>query len=367
MMKAILVTCALTLPALASAEEVGHWYLNPNFGGIEVDNRRPVEDKDWLYGLGFGRHLSRYFSLETNLNGAQIGGGDDRGDLSLWGGSLDLLGVMNRDGWFSPYVSVGAGVVRQDRPDRDNVKDFMSQAGVGAFIKLWESSDGSASFALRPDLKARWDEAGAQGTLRDYIGTLGFQFSFGAPKAAPVVASTPLPPPPVAAPPPPPPPPPADTDHDGVTDDKDQCPGTPAGVAVDEVGCPRKGSITLEGVTFDVNSAHLTPGSSSVLDPVATDLQKYPRLKIELQGHTDSTGSDAYNLKLSQQRAEAVREYLVEHGVPPAQLVARGYGETMPIASNDNADGRTRNRRVVMFVVTNPGDVNVQGEGKLNQ
>jgi len=138
-------------------------------------------------------------------------------------------------------------------------------------------------------------------------------------------------------------------------------------VAVDEVGCPRKGSITLEGVTFDVNSAHLTPGSSSVLDPVATDLQKYPRLKIELQGHTDSTGSDAYNLKLSQQRAEAVREYLVEHGVPPAQLVARGYGETMPIASNDNADGRTRNRRVVMFVVTNPGDVNVQGEGKLNQ
>ena len=62
-----------------------------------------------------------------------------------------------------------------------------------------------------------------------------------------------------------------------------------------------------------------------------------------------------------------MREYLVEHGVPAAQLVARGYGETMPIASNDTADGRTRNRRVVMFVITNPGDVNVQGEGKLNQ
>ena len=363
-MKAIVVACALTVPALASADDVGHWYLNPQVGGISVDNDRPVEDKDWLYGLGIGKHVNRGLSVEMNFNGAQIGGGPSRSDLSLWGGSLDLLGVMNRDGRVSPYVSVGVGGVRNDRSAGDNATDFMSQAGVGLFLKLWESADGSRSFSLRPDLKARWDEAGAEGHLRDYIGTLGFQLAFGAPRSVPTLASTPPPAPPPAEPAPPPPPV-GDSDHDGVPDNQDQCPGTPAGVAVDALGCPRKGSITLEGVTFEVNSARLTGESNAVLTAVAADLQKYPRLRIELQGHTDSSGSDAYNLNLSQERAAAVRAHLIESGVPAEQLVARGYGETMPIDSNTTADGRAHNRRVVMSVVQNPGDVEVKGEGKV--
>ncbi len=175
-------------------------------------------------------------------------------------------------------------------------------------------------------------------------------------KAAP--PPPPAPPPVAAAPPPPPPPPapPADSDGDGVTDNQDQCPGTPAGVAVDALGCPRKGSITLEGVTFEVNSATLTAGSGTVLNGVATDLKKYPRLRIELQGHTDSSGSDAYNLKLSQQRADSVREHLVEQGVATQQLISKGYGESKPIDSNTTAEGRAHNRRVVMTVLDNPGD-----------
>ncbi len=172
--------------------------MNPQFGGISVDNRRPVEDKDWLYGLGFGKHVSRFLSVETNFNGAQIGGGPARSDLSLWGGSLDLLGVMNRDGVVSPYVSVGVGGVQNDVSPGRNSTDFMSQAGVGMFVKLWESTDGSRSFSLRPDIKARWDDAGAAGKLRDYIGTIGFQYSFGAAKASP--PPPPAPPPVAAAP-----------------------------------------------------------------------------------------------------------------------------------------------------------------------
>jgi OmpA-OmpF porin, OOP family len=135
-------------------------------------------------------------------------------------------------------------------------------------------------------------------------------------------------------------------------------------VAVDSLGCPRKGSIVLEGVTFDVNSAHLSGNSPALLNGVAEDLKKYPRLRIELQGHTDSSGSDAYNLKLSQQRADSVREHLVEQGVPAARLVAKGYGESMPIESNETVAGRAKNRRVVMYVIENPGDVEVKGEGK---
>ena len=156
-----------------------------------------------------------------------------------------------------------------------------------------------------------------------------------------------------------------DTDRDGVTDDKDQCPGTPSGVSVDEVGCPQKGSITLEGVTFEVNSAQLTAASRPILDGVADGLRKHPRLRVELQGHTDSSGADAYNLQLSQRRANSVREYLLSQGVPAAQLTARGYGETQPITDNTSNEGRSKNRRVVMHVIDNPGDVNVQGEGQV--
>ena len=92
-------------------------------------------------------------------------------------------------------------------------------------------------------------------------------------------------------------------------------------------------------------------------------IRKYPRLRIELQGHTDNVGSDAYNQALSQRRAESVRAYLVEHGVPAAQFTARGYGESQPIDDNRKDAGRARNRRVVMNVIANPGDVEIEGEG----
>jgi OOP family OmpA-OmpF porin len=360
--------CALAAPALATADDVGDWYFTPQVGGILVDEDRPVQDGDWLYGLAVGKHLSQGLSMELNLNGAQVGGGPARGDLSLWGGSLDLLGVMNRAGRVSPYVSAGLGGAQNDREGSSDATDFMAQAGVGLFVKLWESADGARTFSLRPDIKARWNDAGAEGHPLDYIGTLGFQFSFGAPTAQPVATPPPAPAPaPVAATPPPPPPPPGDSDRDGVTDDIDKCPGTAAGVAVDAEGCPLKGSITLEGVTFELNSAQLTADSRTVLNGVAQDLRKYPRLRIELQGHTDSSGADAYNLSLSQRRADSVRQHLVEQGVPPTQLVARGYGETQPIDSNTSNEGRARNRRVVMSVLDNPGEVKVEGEGAIER
>ena len=78
--------------------------------------------------------------------------------------------------------------------------------------------------------------------------------------------------------------------------------------------------------------------------------------KVEVQGHTDSQGRDAFNLKLSQKRAESVRAYLIERGVPALSLEAKGYGETMPIASNRTRSGRAKNRRVE-FVIVDPPDM----------
>src|SRR5690606_35671419 len=115
-------------------------------------------------------------------------------------------------------------------------------------------------------------------------------------------------------------------------------------------------------VGFGFDSDQLTPQSSRVLDNLAADLKKFPRLSIELQGHTDSVGADAYNQKLSQQRADAVREYLLTQGVNASQISARGYGESRPVANNATAEGRALNRRVVMQVLSNPGDVDVKGE-----
>jgi len=137
------------------------------------------------------------------------------------------------------------------------------------------------------------------------------------------------------------------------------------GGQVDAVGCPLKGSITLEGVTFQTNSAELTVDSQGPLDTIAAGLKKHPRLKVEIQGHTDSTGTPPYNLKLSQRRADAVRSYLLRSGVEPEQLVTKGYGQSQPIASNATAEGRRKNRRVVMFVISNPGDVKIEGEGQV--
>jgi OmpA-OmpF porin, OOP family len=356
-MRTVGLLCALAVPFAASAaDNVGHYYLTPQVGGISVDNDRPLHDKDWLYGLGIGKHVSNALSFELNLNRAQIDGVAG-GNTTLSGISLDLLGVMNRDGVVSPYISVGAGAVQSDRGPGLNANDAMAQAGVGLLLNLWESANGANSFALRPDLKARWSEAGAEGTLRDYIGTIGFQYSFG---AARVSAPTPEPTPPPTPTPPPPPPEPRDSDKDGVIDQLDRCPDTPAGVAVDAYGCTRQGSITLEGVGFEVNSTELTVSSRDVLDSLAADLKKYPRLKIELQGHTDSSGADQYNLALSQRRADAVRAYLLAQGVASTQLTSKGYGESQPIEDNTTAAGRTANRRVVMSVVDNPGDVKVE-------
>ena len=106
-----------------------------------------------------------------------------------------------------------------------------------------------------------------------------------------------------------------------------------------------------DGVTFDVGSYSLRPEFRSTLDKVAESLVQYPNSLIDVYGHTDSTGSDAFNQTLSENRARTVLNYLVSRGVPAARIRSQGFGETMPIASNDTADGRQKNRRVEIKIV----------------
>ncbi|MCX7677350.1 MAG: OmpA family protein [Alteraurantiacibacter sp.] len=121
-----------------------------------------------------------------------------------------------------------------------------------------------------------------------------------------------------------------------------------AGTGVDVTQTPGGDSILVNfpDVTFAVNSTVISPDMRRVLDDVAASLIRYPNSLIDVMGHTDSTGSDAYNLDLSRRRAEAVTNYLVSRGVSRARIESIGYGEQYPIADNTTEEGRSRNRRV---------------------
>ncbi|MDP3906188.1 OmpA family protein [Novosphingobium sp.] len=106
-----------------------------------------------------------------------------------------------------------------------------------------------------------------------------------------------------------------------------------------------------DGVTFDVASYTLKPQFRATLTQVAQSLNEYPNSLIDVYGHTDSTGSDAYNQTLSENRARTVANYLISQGVSASRIRSHGFGETMPVASNATAEGRTLNRRVEIKIV----------------
>jgi OOP family OmpA-OmpF porin len=350
-------------PLVATAgDEAGHFYIGPEVGGIVASGDRGTDEHDWVYGADLGYNLNAHWTFDVNLNTVRLKDEYDPGHLRLMAASLDVLRVFNRSNMFAPYVAVGAGVLHYDTaddlPGHDN---FFPEAGVGAFIKLWENSNASSSFSLKPDIRVRWDDDGSHGFLRDYLYTMSFVFSFGPGVRQPPAPPPPPPPPPPAQPAPAPPPPPV-----VAAPPPPRCPNVPPGVRVDQYGCPVQGAtIVLEGVRFETNSAVLTGDSQPVLNDVAEGLSKHPRIKVELQGYTDSTGSDKYNLNLSDKRANSVREYLISQNVHPEQLISKGYGKADPVASNATPAGRAKNRRVVMKVLENPGDVTVK-EGTSN-
>jgi len=143
---------------------------------------------------------------------------------------------------------------------------------------------------------------------------------------------------------------PLDTDGDGVTDYLDACPGTPTDSAVDAQGCPLPITIDL-GLEFDLDKADIKQKYHQKLEEVALFLIHHPGVTAVVEGHTDSQGSASYNKKLSTERAQSVVTYLNDYfGIDPSIIQAHGYGEERPIASNDTAEGRQKNRRVLVVI-----------------
>ncbi len=361
-MKKYLLKLAVSTALLGGAAgaqagtDVGQWTIGAGGMWTGTDKDRGL-DNGFGIDYSIGTALSEKWDL--GLNG--FSGNHDITDgpyhHQIKGLTLDAARVFNRNARVSPYILFGAGVVDQFRPSRPD-KEVVAKLGVGLLGDLVEFDNGN-KLQLKGDVGGR----GSVGRgIIDVVATLGLQLAFGGEKVEPTPPPPPPPPPrPVAPPapppappapaprpfvPPPPPPPPADTDKDGVIDASDRCPNTPAGDKVDSVGCSL--TIRLE-VLFDTNSATIKPQSYPALDNVVTFMRETsPSASGVIEGHTDSAGADAYNLQLSQRRADAVVKYLLDHGVPASRLSAKGLGETQPVADNATAEGRALNRRVVL-------------------
>jgi OOP family OmpA-OmpF porin len=140
---------------------------------------------------------------------------------------------------------------------------------------------------------------------------------------------------------------PMDSDKDGVPDNLDKCPNTPMGATVDARGCWTYAAVVL----FDINSAEVKSVAYPMLQEAVLIMKKNPDLKVEVDGHTDSTGTAAYNMTLSVKRAEAIKDHFVSRGIDPNRLTTKGFGLTNPAASNSTKEGRAKNRRVELTPV----------------
>jgi len=153
-----------------------------------------------------------------------------------------------------------------------------------------------------------------------------------------------------------------DADGDTVLDKDDLCPGTERNTAVSQNGCGLFDSV-LSNVNFKPGTHWLTPKARRSIDEIVDVLLAFPEARIEVQAHADSKGPEEINQIVSTARAEAVAKYMMKQGVGEKQLIAKGYGESMPIASNDTKEGRLKNRRVQLVTLPSltPAEIESQG------
>lgn len=197
---------------------------------------------------------------------------------------------------------------------------------------------------------------GSNGEVHNVAALAGLTFSFDE-KAAPVVAAVAAPVAAAVVTPEPKPKPkavvipapapkavaPIDSDGDGVIDSLDKCPGTPKGFKVDVDGCPIKATLHLN---FAFDSSKVDAEGTAKVTEFASFLKESPAYKANVIGHTDSTGTDAYNQKLSEKRAGTVKALFIKDGVNANRLTSSGEGEKIPVASNKTKEGRAENRRI---------------------
>jgi OOP family OmpA-OmpF porin len=353
-MKKNLLCCAL-LGAMAMANTAmaqefdDRWYVSGGVGMNFQDSDRDTEDAGYLT-LGLGKFIAPKWSIDFELNYQNPV--LNTGDLlfSQYGATLDARYHMKNEdrGWW-PYVRFGLGAQRAEEefvipsPSSPGQReDTMLTAGVG--LGLQADYD---RYALRGEVGVRhaFDDssvvAPSNSGFTDLLAGITVLVKLGD-LPAPVVPEPEEPQVTCAD---------LDDDGDGVNNCDDRCPDSVAGQAIGPDGCPVPLTIDLKGVNFDFDKDTLRPDAIAILDEAIAILQKYPQLRVEVAGHTDSIGTEQYNQGLSERRARAVYNYLTNAGISADRLVGpNGYGESRPIDTNDTREGRARNRRTELNV-----------------
>ena len=356
------ILCAALLGGLSFANHAmaqefdDRWYLTGSAGFNLQDDDRTTRNAPFL-GLGLGKFISPNWSLDGELN-YQNPKFEDNQDLlwSQYGISLDLRRhfIQEGRGW-NPYLLFGLGYQKSEEefaavdangPRERKDGSFAAKLGVGLQTTLDNRVGVRAEVAYRADFDDQSVAAPQEDWFGDVLASVGVVIPLGPEPTAPVA---PAPVSPSCAD--------MDSDGDGVNDCDDKCPGSQAGQTIGPDGCPVPVSIDLKGVNFDFDKATLRPDAVSILNEAIEILKRYPELKVEVAGHTDSKGTDAYNQSLSERRATTVYDYLTSNGIDSGRMVGpNGYGESRPIAPNtnedgsDNPEGRARNRRTELNV-----------------
>ncbi len=346
--------------SMATSSYDGRWYIAPTVGGYYNDTKRHTNSRQIYYGLGFGRFISPNVSIDAFIdrtnrqmdNGPANGGGhsSNRWSSTNIGAAARFYGG-DWNAW-RPYGLVG---VMGSRHQNISDNGWSPAAEVGAGVSKMVSD--SSNIRLEAGYRYDWDNNSnpSKSGYGDWF--LGFSVvsRFGAAAEAPA----PVAPAPVA----PAVPDCSKTIVNGVNLCDNKCPNLPEGTIVGPDGCPQKVVIDLRGVNFKFDRprkgetdiakslAEPTADSISVLNQAVDTLQRYPQVHVTVAGYTDSKGTDAYNQKLSERRAEIVYNYLTSHGIDASRLEGPiGHGESDPIGDNATDAGRAQNRRTELQV-----------------
>lgn len=332
----------LSSPAMA-ASDIARPHLFVMGSLTKVDSNRNTESSNNGWQIGLGYPLTDHLYVEGIYFDNVFETGDNQGsDYYQRGGGLDLHYSFGDRESFTPFILGGIGGVSNDVvPDSLDEDSFYANVGAGFVGRLFNLK------WLRYRAEVRYIHDDYLDGMGDVRGAVGLEVALGEtsrpqPRER-VVEKVVYKEVPARR---------VDSDGDGVEDSRDNCPNTLPGARVDARGCVIESqTINIDNVTFETNSAELTLNAKKILGAALAFLQSQPNLNAEIAGHTDNVGAAAYNLQLSQRRAESVRAFLIRNGIAARRTVARGYGETSPIANNSTATGREANRRVELRLI----------------
>lgn len=301
----------LAVAQAASAQEFdSRWYLTGSTGFNFQDGDRGTSDAPFA-ALGLGKFVSPNWAIDGELNYQNPNLDSNRHlNWSQYGVSLDFRRFWLSEGrGYNPYALFGVGYQRAEEsfdafpnpnsPGRREQGNLAAKVGVGLQTTFDNRVAVRTELAYRADFDDRSVNAPNENWFGDVLATIGVVIPLG---PAPVAAVAPAPAPAPVAPPPPPP---------------------PAPITID-----------LKGVNFDFDKATLRPDALAILGDAAEILRRYPELRVEVAGHTDLCGPEAYNQKLSERRAKSVYDYLAGNGIDSSRLSGPvGYGESRPLVS----------------------------------